>query len=203
MLEAYYQEKRDLSTGPKFKQRHVRLIFQVMMGAGALAFWGVGISTMIDSSGWHDEFTGEAISRTAGILIGLLFFGFGFVFALLAWLGGRMPIMWNDRPMEEDLPTDLAWQLSAAGVANPAWSDETIPWSAFDRAVEGEDAGGRLRMNLYFGEKEAVAYYMGKREAKDWNVGVSHTLDVAPTTVSIKQVRRALNNLCPGLIRKA
>jgi hypothetical protein len=203
MLEAYYKEERDLSVGPKFKQRHVRLIFQVMMGAGALAFWGVGISTMIDSSGWHDKFTGEAVSRTAGILIGLLFFGFGFVFGLFAWLGGRMPIMWNDRPMEEDLPTGLAWQLSAAGVANPAWSDETIPWSAFDRAVEGEDAGGRLCMNLYFGEKEAVAYYMGEGEAKDWNVGVSYTLDVAPTTVSIKQVRRALNSLCPGLIRKA
>lgn len=203
MLEAYYKEERDLSMGPKIKQRHVRLFFQVMMGAGALAFWGTGISTLIDSSGWHDALTGEPTSRTEGIVIGLVFFGGGFLFAVAAWFGNRMPMMFNDQPMEEDLPTGLAWQLSSAGVANPAWSDETIPWSAFDRAVEGEDAGGRLCMNLYFGEKEAVAYYMGKREAKDWNVGVGYTLNVAPTTVSIKQVRSALNNLCPGLIRKA
>jgi hypothetical protein len=203
MLEAYYKEERDLSVGPKIKQRHVRLIFQVMMGAGALAFWGVGISTMIDSSGWHDSFTGEAVSRTAGILLGLLFFGFGFVFGLFAWLGGRMPIMWNDRPMEEDLPTGLAWQLSAAGLANPAWTDETIPWSAFSRAEEDDDSSGRICVNLYFTDRAAVALHMGKHEAEDWNAGVGYTLPVALTTASIEQVRGALDELRPDLMKKA
>jgi hypothetical protein len=202
MLEAYYTEKRDLSHAPKVQQRHVRLLFQVMMGAGALGFWGVGISTMVDSSGWRDTYTGEAISRTAGILIGCGFFLGGCIFALAAWLGGRMPIMFNNMPVPEDLPTGLAWQLSAAGIKNPFWTDNTIPWSAFSRAVEDKDGDGRRCISLYFTGREAVAQYLDADEAEDWNVGVSYTLDVEPTTASLEQVCQALDDLCPDLLQK-
>jgi hypothetical protein len=199
LLEAYYKEQRGTARGPKISKKLVQLLFQVGMGMGAIMFLGVAYSAFVDPTSWVDGETGQQVSAGEGYVMGIIFGAGGLVFAAFAYFGSWLPIEFNGVMPEEDQPTGLAWQMSAAGLNIPTWANTIIPWSAFDRVEKDFDPDKAPCLMFYFVNKAAADQYVKEKDAVDWNDGVGYVLDIARTSATMSKANSALTEFCPQL----
>jgi hypothetical protein len=200
LLEAYYKEQRGTARSPKVSKKLVQFLFQASMGMGAIMLLGTAYGAFVDPTSWRDSVTGKQVSVGEGYVIGIIFIASGLMFAALAYAGSRLPIAFNGVMPEEDQPTGLAWQMSAAGLNIPTWAETIIPWSAFDRVVKDTDPDGAPCLMFYFINKAAVDQYVREKDAVGWNDGVGYTLDVARTSSTMAKANSALTEFCPQLV---
>jgi hypothetical protein len=202
-LEAFYSKPRYSNEGG-MNPAVPRTIFKLLFGMGGLAFFVVGIGTLLDSSGWTNSATGEPISQTTGTIIGVSCILASCIFWAIAWYSDKIPLNVNGiiLPPEGAERSGLAWKMNLIGLAYADWTGETIPWSEFQSAkVDTEDEKCDY-VHFFFKDKSAVKKYIGQKEAESWNPGYSYALPVAATNLSITQIREFMDNVCPNLLQK-